>query len=200
MNAVIQYASQTFANSFNSPYSGTIGFIIVAVVNTIAAIVATPFIRLIRRRLLWFVSLLGCMICQVGLLILSFDLMNQTLNNKLKLILTIVFILFYQLGISSLYLAILSEVFPLEVKTKMMNFGMVMFWLTLITTTLLFPLIPRWCSYLLFLSIQTICFIILFKYLPETTGKTLQEIRKIMVDEEPKVEIQPATNAEAPLE
>ncbi|CAL6022213.1 Hexose_transporter [Hexamita inflata] len=200
MNAVVQYATLTFANSFNSPYSGTIGFIIVSSANTLAALIATPFIRRISRRKLWFSSLFGCMICQLSQIILTLINVNENILAYLKLTFTISFLIFFQFGIGPLYLAILSELFPLEVKTKLMNFGMVLFWTVLITTTLLFPLIPKWTSYLIFLSIQTSCMIVLFINLPETTGKTLQEIRKIMVVEEPKVEIKPAAHAEAPLE
>ncbi|CAL6024360.1 Hexose_transporter [Hexamita inflata] len=200
MYAVVQYATLTFANSFNSPYSGTIGFIIVAFSNTLAATIAIPFIKRVSRRKLWFSSLIGCMICQLAQIILSFININENTLAYLKLTFTIAFLIFFQFGIGPLYLAILAELFPLEVKTKLMNFGMVMFWTVLITTTLLFPLIPKWTSYLIFLGIQTICMIVLFINLPETTGKTLQEIRKIMVIEEPKVEIKPAAHAEAPLE
>ncbi|CAL6022786.1 Sugar_(And other) transporter family protein [Hexamita inflata] len=179
---------------------GPCSFIIVSSANTLAALIATPFIRRISRRKLWFSSLFGCMICQLSQIILTLINVNENILAYLKLTFTISFLISFQFGIGPLYLAILSELFPLEVKTKLMNFGMVLFWTVLITTTLLFPLIPKWTSYLIFLSIQTSCMIVLFINLPETTGKTLQEIRKIMVVEEPKVEIKPAAHAEAPLE
>ncbi|CAL6022211.1 Hexose_transporter [Hexamita inflata] len=200
MNAIVQYASLSFANSFNSPQSGTIGFIIVTAANTIAGSIAIPFIRRISRRKLFFSSLAGCMACLLAQIILILVKFDQQIIDSIKLVFTIAFLVFFQFGIGPLFLAMLSEVFPLEVKTKLMNFGMIMFWIALITTTLLFPLIPRVFSFALFFVIDTVCFIVLFKYLPETTGKTLQEIRKIMVDEEPKVEIKPAAHAEAPLE
>ncbi|CAL6000503.1 Hexose_transporter [Hexamita inflata] len=196
MNVVVQYAAMIFAGSFSSPNSGTIGFIIVACVNALSATIAIPFIKRMRRRILFFSSLIVCTVCVFCQFILCFIPLNAQTTDIIKLIITIVLLIAFQFGIGPLYLAILSEVFPLEVKTQLMNLAMVMYWLVLITITFIFPLVPKWCNQLIFMSIEIISFIVLTKALPETTGKTLPEIWKVMVVEEPKVQITPAMRTE----
>ncbi|CAL6005870.1 Hexose_transporter [Hexamita inflata] len=190
MNPVVQYASITFAHIFNSPYSGTLGQVLIISVNTVIALIMLPFVRKIRRRVLWFTSIFGSIVCLICELILELITIPDSQRQLLKIILTGLCLVFFCIGLAPLFIVIQSEIFPLEVKTQFMNISMSLSWISYITTTQFYPLIPYWCSYIMFISIETVCGLVMFKYLPETFNKTLNEIRQLMlIEETPKINL-----------
>ncbi|CAL6000485.1 Hexose_transporter [Hexamita inflata] len=184
MNPVIQYATIIFANIFDSPYSGTLGQILITAVNTALALIMLPFVRKIRRRILWFISMFGSIVCLSVELILELVYLSDSLRSQLKIVLTGLCLTFYCIGLGPLFIVIQAEVFPLEVKTQFMNISMSLSWIAYITTTQIYPLIPYWCSYIVFILIESISSCVLFKFLPETFNKTLDQIKAAVIDEE----------------
>ncbi|CAL6005719.1 Hexose_transporter [Hexamita inflata] len=153
INPVVQYASLTFADIFDSPYSGTIGQVMVTSAQTLIAIILLPLIKRVRRRVLWFVSIFGTIICLVTELVFEVVKVNQKVIVPIKISLTGLYLVFYFIGLGPLFMVIQAEIFPKAVKTQFMNITMSISWVVYIITTQIYPLIPFWSSYAIYIGI-----------------------------------------------
>ena len=99
-------------------------------------------------------------------------------GNKLVLIATatVLFLFFYQISIGGLIFVILGEVFPLHVKTQFTALGMQAFYLTMLFIRIIYPLVNVYVNYCIYISFVVVLGVVLMIWLPETTGKTLDEI------------------------
>ena len=76
---------------------------------------------------------------------------------------------------------IFGEVFPLSVKTQFTSIGMLTFYLLMVFITIIYPLVQPVVNYCIYLAFVVIPGIVLLVVLPETKGKTLDEIEELMI-------------------
>ncbi|CAL6028493.1 Hexose_transporter [Hexamita inflata] len=152
---------------------------------TLIAIILLPLIKRVRRRVLWFVSMFGTIICLSAELVFEVVKVNQKVIVPIKISLTGLYLVFYFIGLGPLFMVIQAEIFPKAVKTQFMNITMSISWVVYIITTQIYPLIPFWSSYAIYIGIEVVCAAVLFKYLPETHNKTLEEITAMVTKKEP---------------
>lgn len=104
----------------------------------------------------------------------------------LSLVFMLIYIASFAASNGPLLWVILSEIFPARVKTRALTIATVSYWLSVGFTGYLFPILMDRLgggftfALFAFSTIAHIVFII--KYIPETRGKSLEEIEKIMVD------------------
>ncbi|CAL6040246.1 Sugar_(And other) transporter family protein [Hexamita inflata] len=186
-NPILQFSTLIFKNSFNSPKSGTIGAIITSSINLISATISIPVVRRFKRKVLLIVGSI-LMLLSYTVTILALKLVKDTkLQNNIVLGATISFIFFYSCSSGSLFFVLIGEVFPKQLKMFFMNFVMVIHFVGTMVTTFIFPIIDEFINYILYIGFCSINLILIVKFLPETKGKSFEEIEREMITESRKV-------------
>ena len=109
-----------------------------------------------------------------------FDIKGLTI-----VLLTLASVALYSLTLAPVVWVILSEIFPNRVRGAAMSFAVVVLWIANFLLTYTFPVIKEtlgWTlNFWLYAVICMIGFIVLALKLPETKGKSLEEIEKLIV-------------------
>ncbi|KAJ3676336.1 hypothetical protein LUZ60_003748 [Juncus effusus] len=181
INAICFYASEIFVSAgFSSGNSGMIAMVIVQVPMTTLGVL---LMDKAGRRPLLLVSAAGtCLGCfLVGLSFLSQE--QQWANNP-SIILAMTGILIYtgsfSLGMGGIPWVIMSEIFPINMKGSAGSLVTLVSWLGSWIVSYAFNFLMMWSSvgtFFLFASICGLTVVFVAKLVPETKGRTLEEIQ-----------------------
>ncbi|XP_032676695.1 facilitated trehalose transporter Tret1-like isoform X2 [Odontomachus brunneus] len=198
VDAILFYTVTIFqvANSTVDPYVASIIVGIVEVVITI--VVATVIDRFGRKPLL----IISSMAMTIDLIVLGyyFKLKNEGDVNAigwLPLTCLSTFNVFFSIGYGSVPFTVISEIFPPQTKGVASSMSIVVHWSLVFAVTKLFPsmedkLGPA-ATFWTFACFTATSTVFAFLLVPETKGKTLQEIQK-------KLERRSKTSTEYPVE
>ena len=179
VNAFIMYTTDIFKSNKSSSLDPIDGTIIVGGIQVIATFVACFLTDRAGRRALLMISGGGCV---VGLLIyILFIYVNQLkIYGWLPVLSLVVFITAFSLGQGPIPWLMMSELLPAHVKGPASGITSSFNWLCAFIVTKNFDLIEHMMGdggvYILFASFMTIGCIFVGVFLPETKGKSLQEI------------------------
>lgn len=185
--AILAFAGPLF-DECGAALSGDMTAIMIATVQTICVSLATMVIERVGRRPLLLISTLGGFFPHVLLGIffylkkLNMDVVNSIL--WLPILCILVFIVTYSLGLGVIPTAIMSELFPSNVKSKTSSLcSFISIFLMLIITTL-FPVMndllgPSWCLWI-FGVFGFLGFLFVFFYVPEIKGKSVTEVQELL--------------------
>ncbi|KAJ4772700.1 Major facilitator superfamily protein [Rhynchospora pubera] len=184
VNAICFYASEIFVSAgFSSGNSGMIAIVIVKVPMTTLGVL---LMEKAGRRPLLLVSAAGtCLGCfLVGLSFLSQDFQwAKDLNIILALTGILVYTGSYSLGMGGIPWVIMSEIFPINMKGSAGSLVTFVSWLGSWIVSYTFNFLMLWSSVGTFFLFASICgFTVLFvaRLVPETKGRTLEEIQASM--------------------
>jgi major inositol transporter-like SP family MFS transporter len=167
----------------NAALTATIGNGIVSVIATLLGIWAIG--RYGRRHLL-MTGLVIVIMMQAALgSVLMFMPPNLT-QSYAALACILVFLLFMQMCISPVYWLLMSELFPMQVRGLLTGTAVSMQWLFNATVAFLFPIAVDTLgnpTFFVFAAINIGSLIFVFLCLPETKGKSLEQIEKHMKKE-----------------
>lgn len=167
----------------NAALTATIGNGIVSVIATLLGIWAIG--RYGRRHLL-MTGLVIVIMMQAALgCVLMFMPQNLT-QSYAALACILVFLLFMQMCISPVYWLLMSELFPMQVRGLLTGTAVSMQWLFNATVAFLFPIAVDTIgnpTFFVFAAINIGSLIFVFLCLPETKGKSLEQIEKHMKKE-----------------
>ncbi|KAJ4779385.1 Major facilitator superfamily protein [Rhynchospora pubera] len=184
VNAICFYASEIFVSAgFSSGNSGMIAMVIVQVPMTALGVL---LMEKAGRRPLLLVSAAGtCLGCfLVGLSFLSQDFQwAKDLNIILALAGILVYTGSFSLGMGGIPWVIMSEIFPINMKGSAGSLVTLVSWLGSWIVSYTFNFLMLWSSVGTFFLFASICgFTVLFvaRLVPETKGRTLEEIQASM--------------------
>ncbi|KAJ1695598.1 hypothetical protein LUZ63_012296 [Rhynchospora breviuscula] len=184
VNAICFYASEIFVSAgFSSGNSGMIAMVIVQVPMTTLGVL---LMEKAGRRPLLLVSAAGtCLGCfLVGLSFLSQDFQwAKDLNIILALAGILVYTGSFSLGMGGIPWVIMSEIFPINMKGSAGSLVTLVSWLSSWIVSYTFNFLMLWSSVGTFFLFASICgFTVLFvaRLVPETKGRTLEEIQASM--------------------
>lgn len=147
----------------------------------IGCLVALPIVRAFRRKVV-LACANGVMFASYIYFIVIYFVWKEGTAQFINLTICSALYLFgFQVGWGSLYFTIYGEVFPLRVKTFFMNFTQIIYWLSVITVTYIYPLVESYVSYIIFFCISAVELVLVLIYVPETYNKTLEEIEHKML-------------------
>ncbi|KAB2496069.1 sugar porter family MFS transporter [Priestia endophytica] len=176
-NTIIYYTPTILENAgfgASSAIAGTIG---IGIVNLLFTIIGLVLIDKIGRRMLMLIGNVGM---SIALVVLGISTLFFTAPGWLLLTCLCLFMVAYSASWGMVVWVVLAEIFPLRIRGTAIGLASTTLWLANIAVSLSFPvLLNAFGSGSLFLTYGAIgifAFLFVYKFVPETKGKTLEEI------------------------
>ncbi len=179
INTVIYYAPRVFQYAgFQSEESAILATVWVGVVNVVMTIVGLWLVDRIGRRPLVLIGVAGMTVC---LAVLASSFMFEAKVGVLSVVAILAYIGFFAPGLGIVTWLIISEIYPLGIRGRAMSVATFFNWganyVVSLTFLTLIQLLTIGGTYWLFTLICIGCFIFIWKKVPETKGKTFEQIQ-----------------------
>jgi SP family arabinose:H+ symporter-like MFS transporter len=182
INAIMYYAPMIFKGLGNGIDSALIQTAIIGAVLFLFTLVAIRLIDRWGRKPLMIWGTIGMAVSLTMVAILYF--MNH-LQGYFILFFILIFMASFAASIGPVTWVMVSEIFPNKIRSEAMSIAVVALWLSNFVVTLTFPVIlNRLGGGVAFLIFDVMCVLLLLFVifrLPETKGKSLEELEKIFI-------------------
>tara|TARA_R100001369_G_scaffold92715_1_gene139312 strand:- start:112 stop:1485 length:1374 start_codon:yes stop_codon:yes gene_type:complete len=183
INAIIYYAPEIFRDIGFGTDSALQQTVIIGFVNTIFTFVAIYFIDRMGRRTLLLLGLSGMIICLLGTGLVFYFGHSSSLWT---LIFILGFIASFASSLGPIPWVIMSEIFPTKIRGLAMSFATMTLWLGVVAITQFTPIMLENLggayTFWIFMANAVFLLIFVYKRVPETKGRTLEEIEKSWED------------------
>jgi len=183
INVILYYAPRIFAEMGASSDGSMFQTVIIGIVNFIFVLIAMLLVDRVGRRLLMIVGSIGMAVGMFGVAALAYlDQMGIG-----ALIFILIFVAFYNLSFGPLMWVLASELFPNKVRGQVMAITVVANWGSNLLISSTFPSLLEFGAGFAYTFYGVMCVLALLfvlKLVPETKGKTLEEIEKYWEDKQ----------------
>jgi MFS transporter, SP family, galactose:H+ symporter len=181
INTVIYYAPKIFQFAgFQSASSAILASLGIGVVNVIVTIIALWIIDIVGRRLLLIVGIIG-MVVSLSILGMAFFISAASIGS-IAVVSLMSYVAFFAIGLGPVAWLIISEIYPLGVRGRAMGIATFANWvcnyIVSLTFLSLIDFLGTAGAFWLYAVIGLIALWFVCKRVPETKGKTLQQIQK----------------------
>ena len=179
INAILYYAPRMFELTGMSSADSMFQPIIIGITNALFTVLGLLLIDRVGRKKLLIVGSIGMSVC-LGLVSRSFYI--QDFAGYELLIYLMFYIMFFAFSTGAVIWVLIAEVFPNSVRAQGQSFGSFTHWFFAALITFLFPVVVENTelggghSFALFAIMMVVQVIVVWKYFPETKGKTLEEL------------------------
>lgn len=186
INVLLQYAPLVIKNAgLDSAFGTMLGTVGIGLVNFLVTVLAFFLIDYFGRRILLIIGTAGVIVAYIYLGILLHIVPVSRLQAELSLVGFFAYIFFYAIGPGVVVWLAISELLPTQVRGQAVALGLFANSLAaaILSTTFLMIQSSLGMSgtYFLFAGFTMIYFLTALFYLPETKGKTLEEIQAFYV-------------------
>ncbi|MDZ7638386.1 MAG: sugar porter family MFS transporter [Bryobacterales bacterium] len=180
INTVLFYGSVLFKEHLGNEDSAAIGAnVAIGAVNFVATLAALWWIDRAGRKTLLMGSAAAMAACQI---LLGFAFLSQPPSAWLVLPLVLGCVAAFAIGIGPATWVVLAEIFPTKVRGRAMGIATVALWLACILLTMTYLTLVRAVgvsgAFWIYGSVCVVTYVFVWKLLPETKGKTLEEIER----------------------
>jgi len=179
INTIMYYAPKIFANVGQSNDSALMQTILIGGTNLVFTLVAMVLIDRFGRKLLIVTGSTGMMLMLSGLSFLYFT--NHT-SGVMVLVFIMAYCAFFAASLGPTLWVVTAELFPNRLRSKGMSVAIVSLWIACTVVSVAFPImLEKLSGGITFLIFALICLanlLYVLKYVPETKGKTLEELEK----------------------
>ena len=179
VNAVLYYGPKIFADAgFDNPMFSTV---LVGVVNCVTTVLAVFIIDRVGRKQLIYWGVSGMIICLVAIGIYFTWGAALGLGNGFMLTFFLAYVFCTAISICAVVFVLLSEMYPNSVRGRAMSIAGFALWIGTYLIGQLTPVLLGWSQAGTFFLFAVMCvpyMLIMWKVIPETTGKTLEEIEE----------------------
>jgi len=179
---IFNYAQEVFQEAGYGVSDMLFNVVISGVVNLVATLVAIRTVDRIGRKGLMLMGAGGLTGCY-ALLGLGYFFHSTGLHMLLLIVLSIAC---YAMTLAPVTWVLISELFPNRIRGAAMSVAVLSLWVACTALTLTFPYLKNALgahgAFWLFGGICVIGFFVMLKRLPETKGKTLEDIERELVD------------------
>ena len=177
VNAVLYYGPKIFSDAgFDNPMFSTV---LVGVVNMVTTILAVFIIDKVGRKQLIYWGVSGMILCLLAIGIYFAWGAQIGLGNGFMLTFFLAYVFCCAISISAIVFVLLSEMYPNSVRGRAMSIAGFALWIGTYLIGQLTPILLGWSQAGTFFIFAACCvpyMLIMWKVIPETTGKTLEEI------------------------
>lgn len=182
INTIMYYAPKIFAQVGQTNSNALLQTIAIGGTNLLFTIVAMLFIDKFGRKFILLMGSLGMTIMLTGLSLLYF--LHQT-SGVLVLVFILGYIAFFAVSLGPAVWVVISEIFPNRLRSKGMSVAIVTLWIACTIVTIVFPVMLQilngGTTFLVFALICLINLLYVWRNVPETKGKSLEELEKVLI-------------------
>ena len=183
INTVIYYAPVIFQSAgFASEHGALLATLGIGVINVIATVFSVLYLDKRGRRFFLLISSGAMMIS-----LLVFSLSSHFINgwgNQISAISLMAYVASFAIGLGPVMWVVISEIYPLHLRAKAMTLSIFANWSCNALVSWTFPdllaKLGAQTSFLLYAAISALCFVFIYRYIPETKGKTFEEVEALM--------------------
>lgn len=187
INAVLYYGADIFEKALGFGQEDILAQqILLAGINLVFTFVAMATVDKFGRKPLLYVGSIGMFL---GFLLLTVTLMTNSVG-LLSLIGVLMFIASFAMSMGPVVWVILAEMFPNNIRSAAMSVAVAAQWAANYFVSQTFPMVAEsqanagefWSGslpYVLFMFFIFLIFVFTYKYIPETKGKTLEQLEKM---------------------
>ncbi len=179
INAILYYAPRIFEGAGFARMSAIGQSTLVGVVNLVFTVVAILLADRVGRRPLLLAATAGM---GVSLVLLGAAFRSPLLPPTALLFIILLYIAFFASAMGPLVWVVMAEIFPIKVRGAAMGLATLVLWLADFAVTLTFPLLsdrfhPA-TAFWLYAGMCALDLVFMARFLPETKGRTLEEIER----------------------
>lgn len=182
INVIFFYAPDIFAKANLGVDTALFQTTLIGLMNVLFTILAMRVIDKTGRKKLLLIGAAGMAVCYA---LIGYLFATGRTGDWLLLTFIIVTPAFFAFGLGPTVWVILSEIFPNKIRGAAMSVATFSLWVACYLLTLTFPVfVEAFSAAVTFWIYAVICivgFTVIFKYLPETKGVTLEKLEKILV-------------------
>ena len=179
VNAVLYYGPKIFSDAgFDNPMFSTV---LVGVVNCVTTILAVFIIDRVGRKQLIYWGVSGMILCLIAIGIYFAWGTQIGLGNGFMLTFFLAYVFCTAISICAVVFVLLSEMYPNSVRGRAMSIAGFALWIGTYLIGQLTPILLGWSQAGTFFIFAACCvpyMLIMWRVIPETTGKTLEEIEE----------------------
>lgn len=129
------------------------------------------------------IMLLGSAGMGFSLALLGFNFGHAGAGGWGMLMCILIYVAFFSVGMGGIFFVVISEIFPTRIRGTAASLAVVFLWVGNYLVSLLFPMMLAALAgsvFYVYAFLCLVCFLFIFAYLPETKGRTLEEIEKLL--------------------
>ncbi|MGJ9385482.1 D-xylose transporter XylE [Salipaludibacillus sp. CF4.18] len=184
INVILYYAPRIFANMGASAVDSMMQTVLLGVVNLVFVFIALTLVDKWGRKPLLLIGSIGMAVGMFGIAALS---AQETMGIS-ALLFILLYAAFYNLSFGPLVWVLASELFPNRIRGQVMAITVVANWSCNLLISSTFPSLLELSSVMTYSFYGLMCilsFVFVWKWVPETKGKSLEEIEKHWQSDEP---------------
>ncbi len=185
INVIMYYAPMIFEKAGSSTNSAMLQAVAVGVTNMLFTIIAMFFIDKFGRKTLLLIGAVGMFLSLAGV---AFNFYDETLFGNYGVVFFIVgFIAFFAFSQGAVIWVFLAEIFPNRIRSKGQALGSFTHWIMNAIIGLVFPVALTAFGggnvFMFFAIMMVPFFFFVQKIMPETKGKSLEELERVVLSE-----------------
>jgi len=178
INVVLYYAPRIFENLGASGDVSMRQTVVMGVVNIIFTLVAIATVDKFGRKPLLIIGSIGMMVGMAALSILSF----MDVIGVAALVFIIIYTASFMMSWGPITWVLISEIFPNTIRGQAVAIAVAAQWISNFVVSSTFPSLSEWSTggaYLIYAVFSLLSAVFVFKMVPETKGKTLEDMTKL---------------------
>jgi SP family arabinose:H+ symporter-like MFS transporter len=179
INAIMYYAPEIFKSTGDGSGSALLQTVLVGIVNLLFTIVAIKYVDKAGRKGLLLAGAAGMALC---LAVIGSAFYLDAVKGYLVLIAILAYIACFALSLGPLTFVVIAEIFPNRARGRAMSICLFFLWTAVYFVSQFFPILLQSIgsayTFWIFMVMSVIAFLFVWKLVPETKGKTLEEIEK----------------------
>ncbi|MGN6490620.1 MAG: sugar porter family MFS transporter [Agriterribacter sp.] len=180
INAIMYYAPEIFKATGSGSSSALMQTVWVGSINLLMTIVAIKYVDLLGRKKLLMIGAGGMAIC---LALVGYAFLSGNTTGYWVLIGILLYISCFAISLGPLTFVVVSEIFPTNIRGRAMSVAIFFLWLSVYIVSQTFPMlvdgIGEAYTFGIYMITSVIAFIFIWSVVPETKGKTLEEIQEM---------------------
>ena len=180
INVVLYYAPRIFQNMGSSGDAAMIQTVVMGVVNILFTVVAILTVDKWGRRPLLMIGSIGMAIGMIALAVISYcNIIDNPIGGKIALIFIIIYTASFMMSWGPICWVLISEIFPNTIRGNAVAVAVAAQWISNYVVSSTFPSLSEWSigsTYLIYAAFSILSVLFVFKLVPETKGKTLEEM------------------------
>ncbi|MBG9377336.1 sugar porter family MFS transporter [Panacibacter sp. DH6] len=177
INAIMYYAPEIFKSTGDGSDSALMQTVLVGIINVVFTLVAIRYVDKLGRKKLLLIGIAGMVVC---LLLVGGAFYLNMQKGYLVLIAILAYIACFAISLGPLTFVVIAEIFPTKARGTAMSVATFILWITVFIVSQTFPIlmgsIGNAFTFWIYMLMAVCAFFFVWKMVPETKEKTLEEI------------------------